>query len=518
MKRLCTVLVSMFITLMLLMSIAEAKGGSFGGRSPSSSSSSSSRSSFSSSSSSSRSSGSFGGRSSSSGFSSSKSSGSTISASRSKPEPIRVTRDNVMSSIGKKGATGAAAGVLYKDFQTRNSPPINTRTTVSKADVDKVFTPQYRSSRRTDYYGGYHPTPSSYYNQSVYANHSGGYGIWDLMLFNSIMDNVGDRGMYYHHQNDSSFQQWRTDANAACAAGDTDVCDKLKDLDREMAEYKAKGTTINPAYVTPGIDPDIYEANNIDVSKLSEIKICTGSVGSDYSRYANTISKITKLKVNAISSNGSVDTLTKMATGECDIGFVQDDIAMSPNLVKLATMNQLEVGMLVCNKESKVKTVADISKQNTILVGSDQTGSQFTLNELKKYITNLGEAQINNTATALQAAEMVQSLPNSCYFSVSTPKSPAFMNLDKSNKTYGIPIFSFNMTKKQPYPLVTVDVSYYKNLTQEEYKKYGWFVDGGIDTIAVSTSLVAPQSWIDQNKELFSLLTLEKTNIQTSLQ
>jgi hypothetical protein len=41
---------------------------------------------------------------------------------------------------------------------------------------------------------------------------------------------------------------------------------------------------------------------------------------------------------------------------------------------------------------------------------------------------------------------------------------------------------------------------------------------GGTDTIAVPTSLVAPQSWIDQNKELFSLLSLEKVNIQTSLQ
>lgn len=508
-------LASIITVLLLVMSInVDAKGSSFGGRSSSSSSfsrsSSSSRSyspSHSSSSSSSHSSsrsvssGGFGGRSSSS------------SSSSYKSEPIRVTRDNVMSSIGKKGAQGAAAGVLYKDFQTRNSPPVNTKSTISRADVDKVFTPQYRQSRRTDYYGGYRPQSSPHYTQHV----NSGYGIWDYLLFASILDNVGDRGMYYHHQNDPSFQQWRTDANAACAAGDQDVCDKLKDLDREMAEYKAKGTPINPAYVTPGVDPDIYEANNIDMSKLAELKICTGSIGSDYSRYAATITKITKLKVRAVPTNGSIDTIAKMATGECNLGFIQDDIA-SPNLIKIATMNQLEVGLLICNKDSKVKTVDDLTDKHTIFVGSDQTGSQFTLNELRKYNTHLNNVIMDKSQTALQAANTVQSQPNSCFFAVSTPDSPPFKSLDASNKAWGVPIFSFNMTKGQPYKLVTTKAEHYKNLTQEQYLKYGLMTPGGTDTIAVSTSLVAPQSWIDQNKELFSLLSLEKINIQTSLQ
>lgn len=499
MKKFSTILLTMFMTIMMLMMSAsvDAKGGSFGGRSSSSSFS----------------------RSSSSSSRSISVSPSRSSSFKSTPrsEPIRVTRDNVMSSIGKKGAQGAAAGVLYHDFQARNDSPFKSGAKLDRATVDKVFTPQYRSSRRTDYYGAYRPTPSRHYNDTVYVNHSSGYGIWDLMLFNSIMDNVGDRGMYYHHQNDPSFQQWRTDANAACAAGDQDVCDKLKDLDREMAEYKAKGTKVNPAYITPGVDPDIYEANNIDVSKLAEIKVCTGSVGSDYSRYAATITKVTKLKVVSVSTNGSIDTASKLATGMCNIGFMQDDIA-SPNLVKLATMNQLEVGLLICNKESKIETAANINSDTIIYVGSDQTGSQYTLDQLKTLSPTIAQAIINNTQSVMQAVGTVQSQPKSCLFAVSTPDFPAFKELDKTGKFQGVPIFSFNLNKGQPYKLVTVDVNHYKNLTQDKYKKYGWMTDGGTDTIAVSTSLVAPQSWIDQNKSLYDILLLERVNLQSSLQ
>jgi hypothetical protein len=259
-------------------------------------------------------------------------------SSRPSSPPIKVTRDNVLNNLGSKGAKGAAAGILYKDFQSRSTGPIKPDGKLNTADIDKVFSPSYRTSRRTDYYGSYRPSYSNHYRDTVYANHGGGYGIWDLMLFNSIMDNVGDRQMYYHHQNDPAFQDWRRDANAACTNGDKNVCVKLADLDREMAEYRNKGVQMNPSYITPGIDPDIYEANNIDPKTLPELKICTGSLGSDYNRFATTMVKVTKLKVKSIQTNGSVDNIAKLASGECDLGFVQDDLVNTPNLKKIFTI------------------------------------------------------------------------------------------------------------------------------------------------------------------------------------
>ncbi len=540
MKKFSTFLVSVCIAMMLMTSIADAKSGSshssgsrssssrsssFGGRSSSSFSSGRSISIKPSSSSSSPA------RSTSSGswFGSSKPSSTTSSYNSSKPAPIKVTRDNVIGSLKGKGAKGDAAGVLYKDFQTRKANPINPSTKLDKAQMDKVFSPTYRSNRRSDYYGGYKPTPSQHYRETVYVNHSNGYGIWDLLLFESIMDNVGDRQMYYHHQSDPAFQSWRTDANAACAAGDKDVCEKLADLDKEMADYKAKGVKQNPNYVTPGVDPDIYEANNIDPKTLTEIKICTGAVGSDYSSYVGDITRVTKLKVKSISTNGSADNIAKLASGECDMAFVQDDLISTSGLIKVVTPNQLEAGMLICNKDSNIKTIADIDDKTTIFVGSDQTGSQFTLENLRKLIPSLGKAQIVNNIATMQAVSILPSsrLPTTelsskrCLFAVSTPDYTGFKELDKNTTTkfQAVPLFSKDFTDKSHggYKLVNVDVSHYKTLTQDEYKSFGWGHPGGTDTIGISTSLVAPQNWIDQNKQLYDLLMLERQNLQVSL-
>lgn len=493
MKKLSIMLVSMFITLMLLTSLANAKGGGFGGRS----SISSSRSSISIRPSTVVKAGAVGGA-------------AYASTNSSKPAPIKVTRDNVMGSLsGGKGAKGDAAGALFKDFQTRNTPKPVTR--LSQADIQTQFTPQYRQNRRTDYYGSYQPPVSAYYHPQP------SYGMWDAIMFASIMDNVGDRQMYYHHQNDPSFQSWRTDANAACAAGDKDVCEKLADLDKEMAEYKAKGTKPDPTYITPGIDPDIYESNNIDPATLPTLKICTGALGSDYVSYANTIGKVTKMKTQSIPSNGSADNITKLASGTCDLAFVQDDLATT-GLTKIVTLDQLEIGLLVCRTDTNIKNVKDLSNQITIYVGSDQTGSQFTLEQLKGNVPKLSNVTINNTHSMLEAINLADTTPNSCVFGVSTPDFVGFKQLDRSNKFKGIPIFNSDFANKSTYKLVTVGIEHYKTLTQEQYKKYGWFTAGGTDTIAVTTSLIAPQNWIDQNKQMFDLLLLEKNNLSKSLQ
>lgn len=506
-KKLNALLMIMFAAMMLVTSVASAK--SFGGRS----SSSSSRPSISRSST---------GSGSSRFTMPSKSTaiktgvaGAAVAGAyyNSKPAaPIKVTRDNVMGSLsGGKGATGDAAGVLYKDFQARNT--VKPVTKINVADIEKTFSKDYRSNRKTEYYGAYRQAPSQQYQQAT--NHS--YGFWDGMMFASMLDNVGDRRMYYNHQTEPAFQQWRTDANSACANGDKSVCDKLADLDREMAEYKSKGVKQDPTYMTPGIDPDIYESNNIDPKTLPTLKICTGSTGSDYNRYVSLIGKVTKMTVIAVPTNGSGDNLAKLASGECDLGFIQNDLIVTPNIKTIVTLNQLEVGMLVCPKY--IKRMDDLSIKETILVGSDQTGSQFTLERLREVVPALAKATVDNTHPILESVNVASSTANTCVFAVSTPDFVAFKQLDQSNKFVGIPLSEANFKDgKTPYQLVMVMVEHYKNLTQEEFKKRGWFKSGGTDTISVLTSLVAPQNWIDQNKQMYDLLLLESTNLKTSLQ
>ena len=438
-----------------------------------------------------------------------------VSGATTPIQPIKVDRNTALSSLGKKGATGDQAGLLFKDFQ-RKSQPINPKAKLNTADVEKVFTPQYRQNRRQEYYSGYNPSPASHYREVVHVNHSGGYGMWDYMMFDAILDNVGDRQMYYHHQNDQAFRDWRNDANAACAAGDTDVCDKLKDLDREMAEYKAKGIQQKSDYITPGIDPDIYETNNIDPTKLPEIKLCTGSLGSDYNRYANELTKVTKLKVKTIATNGSADAIAKLATGECDLGFTQDDLLPVTGLNKIVSLTQLEVGMMICPKDAKFNSFEDLKGDTTVYVGSDQTGSQFTANKLRDVVSSFSRVHLNTDHSVMEAVGLMTANKKDCLFAVSTPDLPAFKELDKSGNFVAVPLMDKEFKGGKPtYTRVVVDKGHFKNLTQDQY--IGWGEENGTDTIGVPTSLIAPQNWVDQNKQLYDLLLMERVNLQASL-
>ena len=446
---------------------------------------------------------SFGGRS-SSGFSSG-SRAISVSSSSSRPSSntvssssnaVKISRNDALSGLSKKGATGSNAGLLYKDFQANKAPPLSN---LSKSDVSKAFSSDYRSSRRTDYYGGYNPQPSTHYREVVYVNHQSGYGIWDLMLFNSILDNVGDRRMYYNHQSDPSFQQWRNDASSACKAGDQDVCDKLADLDNEMAEYHKSGMKVDPNYVTPGVDPDIYESNNIDPKTQPTIKLCTGSIGSDYQQYATALTKITKLKVQLVQSHGSLDNINKMATGECDLGFVQNDLIPDKGLNKVVELQQPEKAILICNS---------LTENPTIYIGSDQTGSQYTYKQVAAANSKLNGI-VNIAHSTLEIPPLL--VANSCFFTVSSESSNIVKQLDKTPLTY-------ESLSSNAYAATTLSTTETKNLTKPQYNVW-WklWQNKGTPTIKVPVSLVAPDTWADQNKQTYDLLMLERMNLQAGI-
>lgn len=488
--------------LLLIANHADAKRGGFGGRS-SFSSSRSSGSLWRSSSSSSRSSGII--------WRSSSSSGSKAA---SRPEPIKVDRKAYLSGLSKKGATGKDAGALYKSFREREKPVF------SNADIFSRFTPKYRQERRAAYYQDYTPMHGSHYASAMGGYQGSGFGVWDYMLFDSMLDNLGDRLMYYHHQDDPGFREWRGVANKACAEGDADICLKLASLDKDIAAYTAQNIKPDPAYVTPGIDPDIYEASQIDLSKLPAIKVCTGSAGADYDRYLAAIGRLTKIKTIRVASNGSADNFHKMASGECDLAFAQTDVVTGEHVRRLATLNKMEVGFLICPKADQIKGVPDLSDKLTVYIGADQTGAQATFSRLAVHVPGIDKLKVNSSLNILAAAKHVIAHPeHNCLWAVSRPLFAAFTALDESGKFAGVPIYSWDFKDKKTdgFDLVTIDAGYYNNLTLEENITYGWFTTGGTDSIGVKTGLYATDSWVAQNMELYDLLNLEKSKLAEAL-
>ncbi len=441
----------------------------------------------------------FGGRSANASVSGNTVSGNTAGAITAKSK----------GTLAGAGKTGNDAVKLFDAFKAKSQPPIQANGKLRMDDVDRIFKPEYRRERRQQFYADYEPPQKVIH----YVEERPSFGPWDSMMLWSMLDR-GDRSMYYNHQDDDNFKSWRTQAEEA-AKTDPEIAKKLADLDKDMAQRKAKGEKVNPGYVTPGVDPDIYEANNIDPKTLKELKICTGSISADYNRYANQITKVTKLKVSTVQSNGTVDNLAKLATGECDLAFAQSDVA-STNLMQLVRLTQLEGTLLFCGttKEKAKVDIADISSA-TVYIGSDQTGSQYTFEKLRASIPKLNSVKIDASLPISAAAQKILGDDKACVFAVVTPRAPFITSIDVKNKAVLVPIEKSDFKASPTYPLAWVDSKYFKNLTQDRFMGFG---DSGTNTVAVGTVVLTSSSWMEQNKMLYDLLVMESRNLQISLQ
>lgn len=414
--------------------------------------------------------------------------------SRSVSSPSRISSPNISKPVVNVSRPVSVKNeTLFAKFKSNNTAPVQPRP----ASVDGIFNKSYRADRKREYYSGYTPAPVY---KTVIVQHPN-YGVFDAMLMWSMLDNMSDRKMYYNHQNEPAFQQWRTDADQLCRQGNLDICAKLSSLDDEVNDLKKQGITQDRTYITPDIDPNIYTTDGVNVKDLGEIKICTGSVNSDYTRFASSIGDKTKLTIKYISSNGSIDNLDKLSKGYCDLAFTQSDTLSNPELQRLLTLDTKEVAMLVC---SRAKTVSELTDTTTIYVGSDQTGSQFTLNKL-----NL-KGFVRNDMPIGDAAAKLDSTKDSCLFAVDTWNAPFIKQLDNKKEFHLVPIL--NTSGYQP---VILDQGHYDTLTQNTYK--GWF-SGGTDTVAVSPVLVTTKSWMDANQTVvYDILISDKKDLQSTV-
>lgn len=427
---------------------------------------------------------SFGGSRSSSSFSGGSKSSSSISKSTSS-----ISKPPSFSTITLPSNKSAK---LYETFTKKDTQVFAPSKKVISSDINKIFNRNYRTQRKQEYYSGY--TPQPIYMNSAPSN----YGIWDAMLMWSILDNVGDRQMYYHHHDEPEMQRWRSDAQKLCDQGNTDVCTKLNDLEQEVALQKSKGIKQDISYVTPGVDPNIYSTTNVDVNSLPEVKICTGTLSSDYSRFSNQIAANTKLKIKNVLTNGSIDNLQKLAKGECDFAIAQNDTIVSDQLVKSIEFDTQEYALLICHKDSNISTIEELSNKNTIFVGSDQGGSQFTLSQLISKIGSLQLVAINSSKPIIEASSNLDK--SSCIFTTDTLNAPYVKNLDKENNYRIIPIENIQI---DTYKKSVIERNTYENLTKR-VKKHWWnFEKQNLETLAVTPILVTTKQWIEINPSIY---------------
>lgn len=409
--------------------------------------------------------GSFSSSRSSSSFSKSSSSSTSRSSSFS-------TNKSTPSSTTSKFSTSSSGGPSSKSnsfSNTKSNTTINSffnqfkspASTQMKNDVAKYYNDS-RTARRKQFFNSY--TPPAYVNAAPAS-----FGIWDSLMLYSILDNIGDKQMYYNHMNDPGMQQWYTSVKEQAKTNE-ELKAKLDKLDEYVMFQQKNEVSIDQNYI-PKNDPDLWVNST---QSLKEINVCTSSNIDGYVAYVKNIQNITKLTSHSIKTNGTIDNISKLSKNECDLAIIQED-AMTDGLIKISNFG-FEPALLVCKTPSKT---------DTVYVSENETGSLFTLNKLKD---DINVKNINNSMTTAEAVSAAND-NNGCIFTVTNPGSAALKFAD-SLKMNLVPIKT-----RAGYDDIVIDGSRYKNLKSTT-------------SIATKTILVTTKNWAASNSEVYDLILM----------
>jgi hypothetical protein len=183
----------------------------------------------------------------------------------------------VNKSVSKEQAAQSLKSYESERSKFKSQPKANTTDFATYRNAPVMNRTPYDSGtyayRRDRFYGGtgYAPPPYIYHSTPAF-------GMWDAMFLWFMLDNITRphyANMYYNHQNDPGFQQWRREADRL-AGENSELKAKLAKLDGEVG--KLKGQPVDPSYVPPGVDPDIMmDKKALDTLKTPEPKKGGGS-------------------------------------------------------------------------------------------------------------------------------------------------------------------------------------------------------------------------------------------------
>jgi len=191
---------------------------------------------------------------------SAKSSPGNLDISRGGTNVTPGSKNSYASSLNKKVTTEQSKASLSK-FETEQSkfksPPSSYGSYSSSSVYSGTrYNPRNYTYRRDNFYHSY--TPPAY----VYNSYPR-FGMWDGMMMWFMLDNMSNRqyqNMYYNHQNDEGFKQWREEANKL-AVDNADLKAKLAVLDNKVKELD--GTPIDPNYMPDDVDHDLLLAKDV---------------------------------------------------------------------------------------------------------------------------------------------------------------------------------------------------------------------------------------------------------------
>ena len=244
------------------------------------------------------------------------------------------------------------------------------------------------------------------------------------------------------------------------------------------------------------------------INSEAQLNMVSGIKGETYNQFAQDIDNNTGVKLNIITSKGSIENIKLLDSNNIQLAFLQYDVLYnygkthknSEDFIKVFLPLYNEEIQLITLKNSVLNSFSDLGGKN-IGMGGMNSGTNFTAKFLKK-ISELSwkniDIDVNNSIVALQNGEI------DAFFYVGGVPSNFLVQLDDSIKS--------NL-KLLPIEMINDEKCYSPAIIYA--RTYSW-QDDEIATYSVKSVIAANTKNIDKEKEklLDSLYLDLKSNLK----
>ena len=461
-------------------------------------------------------------------FSSSKKSGSLKTggtkktglsgAGRASTTKKALTAKQERTKFKQKPATVAKTPTARNEHyrKTYASNPVYTRA--NSYDRSTYY------DRRSGYLGrGYH-SPMYVYGMSP------SYGMLDTIIMVSMLNNLSHSSSYaYHHRNDADYRLWRREMDSQ-ARENAELRGQLAAMD---AKVNGMSGAIDPSYVPKGLDADLLLSEEARVAQAPEFRVCVGGTKGAYHRIATTIMNPGLPQVNMVPVNttGTPEILAKVASGECDGGFVQsdgywnfieDNQTTSLPFTRITSTHK-EAVHLICNANIGESSITDLDDDHSIYFPKLSGAATTYLNwveedddymDINTVLWNPAMEVANNTEALLKAVND----KNSCMMYVAAPGASKFMLEAEKLAAAGrvklmeVDDWDFNDTTdpsgSKVYTFGKMQTAWYPSLLEDE---------GKIEVPFVNADFIVSDAWRKKHTKIYANFSIALIGLQPEI-
>ena len=384
-----------------------------------------------------------------------------------------------------------------------NSSSYKNNNLYNKASENRVPYGRYYD-QRDKYYSGFGWRTPGYAYMSYPS-----FGMWDALIWWSILDNLGNRNRYamaHHHASDPGYQEWRKEADRL-GSENAELKQKLDELDRQVATMN--GEPVDPNYLSPGMDPSVALAAEVVGTADTErpqLVMNTGVSNGNYHRFGTILNEaLPEFEMILNNSNGSEENLEDLVIVQSDIlnAYLRKNPEAKEKLVGLQASLYTEFVQLLVNENSLVEKITDLDPgKHTVYLGPRGSGTHGAWEGFVLQNERYGDFN-TRYASYDEALSQVASNTDAVMLFVGGLNSDLLKraNINYATQINMVPVDEMEFTRAEDqfgntiYSAATIPHETYANL--QDGWIFGYFGDSSLETLKVEAVLILSHRWVD---------------------